>query len=97
MQWNRILLTKIGRFHLHFPDCNVLLCGTNDVRSVNRFHNDCVIPTERYWSTTYATYCASQEEAIATLCDEKIIGGVISAIDPYSKQETVCSFNIQVI
>jgi len=36
-----------------------------------RFHNNCVIPSERYWSTTYATYCASQEEAIATLSDEK--------------------------
>jgi len=36
-----------------------------------RFHNDCVIPSERYWSSTYASFCASQEEAIATLCDEK--------------------------
>jgi len=57
-----------------------------------RFHNDCVIPSERYSSTRYATFCASPEEAIATLCDEKIIGGVNSVIGPCSKYKPVCSF-----
>ena len=43
-----------------------------DKRCANskRFHNDCVILSERYWSTTYATYYASRNEALPT-CDEK--------------------------
>ena len=36
-----------------------------------RFHNYCLIPSERHWSSTYATLCESQEEAIETLCAEK--------------------------
>ena len=36
-----------------------------------RFYIDCGIPSERYWSTTNSTICASLEEAIATLCDER--------------------------
>ena len=40
-----------------------------DIRK--RFHNDCIIHSERYWSTTNATFCASLEEAFATLCDER--------------------------
>ena len=44
-----------------------------DTRCANSkwFHNVCVIAAERYWPSTYATICASFEEAIATLCDEK--------------------------
>lgn len=36
-----------------------------------RFHNDCVIPCERYWSTLYAEDCATKEQAIVTSFDEK--------------------------
>ena len=36
-----------------------------------RFYKDTVIPPERYWSTTNVQFCASLEEAIATLCDER--------------------------
>jgi len=35
-----------------------------------RFRNDCVIPSERYWSTFYEEYCATKEETIVTLCTE---------------------------
>jgi len=44
-----------------------------DTRCANSkwFHNVCVIPSERYWPSTYAAICASFEEAIATLCHEK--------------------------
>jgi len=32
-----------------------------------RFHNDCVLPSERYGATTYSMLCESPEEAIALL------------------------------
>jgi len=41
-------------------------CGSS-----KRFHNDCVIPSDRYWPATYTMFCESPEEAIATLCDDK--------------------------
>ena len=43
-----------------------------DKRCANskRFHRDCVIPSERYCSTTYKIFFEGPEEAIATLCDD---------------------------
>ena len=59
-----------------------------------RFHTNCVLSSERYWSTTYATLCASQAEAIATLCDKKDNWWCDFCYRPYSKRVTVCSFNL---
>jgi len=36
-----------------------------------RFHDDCVIPSDRYWGTSYEEHFATRDEAIAMLCHER--------------------------
>ena len=43
-----------------------------DMRCANSksFHRDCLIPSERYSSTTYLMFLEGPDEDIATLCDD---------------------------
>ena len=48
-----------------------------------RFHDDCVSPSERLWSTFHVELCVCYEELVAIFLYERIHGGVLFVINPY--------------
>ena len=60
-----------GYIPLIFPELQYNFVRDNLCDMRKRFYKACLIPSGRFWYTYYEEYCATREEVIAKLCNEK--------------------------